>query len=516
MNRREFSRQLALGAAGIAAIGSGLNSVKAEPGTQPAQVAGSRPVPPGTDRLNVLLIVSDDLPAYSGCYGNPYGISLKTPNMDRLAARGVLFENAFCQSALCNPSRSSFLSGLRPDTTGVHDLVTPTRQYLKDWVFLPQHFRLSGYYSAKLGKVYHTGDGPSNESLGSDCEDPLSWDTDIREWGKRPWPDQITVGGKDKEKDQDYRSSWGWDKLSISDEETPDGVVARLAAGILDKYRPMDKPLFLAVGFRRPHDPYAAPQKYYDLYPADQITLPEEPDMSLQCVPRAALTYDPDKPEIPPKKRREGIAAKYASISFADAQLGLLLDVMDRNNLWDNTVVVLTADHGYHLGEHGGMWHKISNFDEAARVPLIIAAPGMKANARCSRVVESLDLYPTLAQLAGVSLPAGLQGASLVPLLEDPQQSWDRPAFTQIQRPAGYLDPNDGKFMGRSIRTERWRYTEWDDGKKGVQLYDISKDPREYVNLAKDPKYLSEFADTVNQLRTQLHDATASWPKAAI
>ncbi|HEY1787980.1 MAG TPA: sulfatase-like hydrolase/transferase, partial [Verrucomicrobiae bacterium] len=322
------------------------------------------------------------------------------------------------------------------------------------------------------------------------------------------------VGAKDKEKDKEYRSSWGWDKLNISDVETPDGVVARLGADILDKYRPMDKPLFLAVGFRRPHDPYAAPQKYFDLYPVDQITLPEEPDLSQQHIPRAALTYDPAKLEIPPQKRREGIAAKYASISFTDAQLGLLLDVMDRNNLWDNTVVVLTADHGYHLGEHGGMWHKISNFDESARVPLIIAAPGMKANARCSRVVESVDLYPTLAQLAGLSLPAGLQGTSLVPLLQNPLQAWDRPAFTQIQRPSTYLGQHDGKYMGRSIRTEQWRYTEWDEGKKGVQLYDLAKDPKEYVNLAEDPKYATAYTDTLNRLKTQLHDAMASWPKA--
>lgn len=510
MNRREFGRQLALGAAGMAAIGSALQSVKADSGTEPAPTTGSGFVPSGTGRLNVLFIVSDDLPAYAGCYGNPYGIALKTPNIDRLAARGVLFENSFCQTALCNPSRASFLSGLRPDTTGVHDLVTPTRQYLKDWVFLPQYFRQKGYYSAKLGKVYHTGDSPMTESLGSYSEDPLSWDTDIREWSKRPWPDQIAVGAKDKEKDKEYRSSWGWDKLNISDVETPDGVVARLGADILERYRPMDKPFFLATGFRRPHDPYAAPAKYFDLYPVDQITLPEEPEMSLQHVPRAALTYDPALLEIPENKRREGIAAKYASISFTDAQLGLLLDVMDRNNLWDNTVVVLTADHGYHLGEHGGMWHKISNFEQAARVPLIIAAPGMKANARCSRVVESVDLYPTLTELAGLPMRKGLQGASLVPLLQDPQQSWDRPAFTQIQRSS----KRDGKFMGRSIRTERWRYTEWDDGKQGVQLYDLTKDPKEYVNLAEDPKYATANAETVNQLSTQLRNATASWPKA--
>lgn len=507
ITRRDFTKQLAFGAAGMAGLKSGLGSVDGKP--LPAIGSASRRS--RSDRLNVLFIVADDLPAYSGCYGNPYVPAIKSPNLDRLAAHGVLFEHAYCQSPLCNPSRASFLSGLRPDTTGVHDLITPTRKYLKNWVFLPQYFRLSGYYSAKLGKVYHTNDSSPGISLGSSCEDPLSWDTDIREWNKRPWPEQIAVSGEA----EGYRASWKWDKLNISDEEMPDGVVARLSMEILEKFCPDNKPFFLAAGLRRPHDPYAAPQKYFDLYPPDEIKLPEEPDISLQHIPRAALTYNPNMKDMPPEKRREGIVAKYACISFMDAQVGLLLDAMDRNHLWDNTIVVFTADHGYHLGEHGGMWHKISTFDEAARIPLIIAAPGMKANARCSRIVESVDLYPTIAQLAGLPIPAGLQGTSLVPLLQNPQQAWDRPAFTQIQRPAKFMDPPDGKFMGRSIRTERWRYTEWDDGKKGVQLYDEINDPKEYVNLAADPKYISQYADTVGQLRTLLHNATNSWPQKA-
>jgi iduronate 2-sulfatase len=439
-----------------------------------------------TNHLNVLFIISDDLNNCLGCYGDQ---AVKTPNIDCLAARGVRFDRAYVQCSLCNPSRVSFLSGLRPDTTGVHDLFTPPRTYLKDYIFMPQYFRYSGYYSAKVGKVYHTGK----------CEDPISWDLDIREWGKYPKPEEVAVKGEAK----GYRASWEWMKLNISDSQMPDGTVARKAVEILEKIRPPEKPFFLGVGFRRPHAPYAAPEKYFDMYPPDKIVLPQEPPDHVKFIPRPALTYNPNKKDMPPEKRREGIAAYYACITFMDAQVGVLLDAMDRNHLWDNTVVVFVGDNGYHLGEHGGMWHKISNFEESARVPLIIVAPGRSPHAVSSRVVELVDLYPTLVQLAGLPTPSRLEGTSLVPLLEAPQRAWDKPAFTQIERIG---------LMGRSIRTERWRYVEWDGGKQGVQLYDESQDPKEYVNLAEDPK----CAETVTKLSKLLHDTTESWPKAPV
>ena len=438
------------------------------------------------DRLNVLFIVSDDLNNSLGCYGNP---NVKTPNIDKLASRGVRFDRAYVQCSLCNPSRVSFLSGLRPDTTGVHDLVTPTRTYLQDYVFLPQYFRQLGYYSAGIGKVYHTGQG---------FEDPISWDLEIREWGKTPQTNQIALYGEAR----GFRDSWEWMKLKIPDAETPDGTVASNAVSVLNRAGPMGKPFFLGAGFRRPHRPYSAPAKYFDLYPPEKIMLPDEPPEHVKAIPRPALTYDPSKPDMSAAKRREGIAAYYASISFMDAQVGLLMDALDRNNLWDKTVIVFIGDNGYHLGEHGGMWHKESNFEESAKVPLIIVAPGMRANATSQRPVELVDLYPTICQLAGLPTPKGLQGASLVPLLENPQRRWDRPAYTQIRRKEG--------FMGRSVRTQRWRYIEWDDGKKGIQLYDEVDDPREYVNLAKDPRR----AGAVKQLQKLLRKASATTPIA--
>jgi len=434
--------------------------------------------------LNVLFIISDDLNNSLKCFGNS---AVKTPNLDRLATRGVRFDHAYVQCSLCNPSRVSFLSGLRPDTTGVHDLVTPTRTYLKDYVFLPQYFRHSGYYSAGIGKVFHTGAG---------FEDPVSWDIEIREWGKYPQTNQIALYGEAR----GFRDSWEWMKLNISDAETPDGTVARKAVEIIEQTRPAEKPFLLGVGFRRPHRPYSAPAKYFDLYPPEQIALPDEPLEHVKSIPLAALTYDPEKQDMSQAKRREGMAAYYACVSFVDAQVGVLMQALDRNHLWDKTVIVFIGDNGYHLGEHGGMWHKESNFEESARVPLIVVAPGKKKNAVSPRVVELVDLYPTACQLAGLPVPKGLQGTSLVPLLETPERAWDRPAFTQIQRKG---------FMGRSVRTERWRYIEWDEGKKGVHLYDHRRDPSEYVNLAEDPKH----ADIVKQLQNLLRQARASVPR---
>lgn len=438
-------------------------------------------------RLNVVFIVADDLNTALGCYGNPI---VKTPNIDRLAARGVRFDRAYVQVALCNPSRVSFLSGLRPSRTGVPDLKTPPRTHLANHIFLPQYFRNSGYYSAMVGKVFHTGEA---------FEDPASWDLEIREWGKSPKPEEVLVGFDAKGLPWRTDHSWAWHKLKIPDAQTPDGTVARKAAEIIGGARPAGKPFFLGVGFRRPHSPYSVPAAYFDRYPPEKMPLPVEPPGHLESIPRAALTYDPDKPRVPPDRAREMIAAYYACITFVDAQVGVIMDALDRSNLWDRTVVVFIGDHGYHLGEHGNMWHKQSNFEEAARAPMLIVAPGRTTNGVSPRTVEFIDLYPTLVEVAGLPVPpVELQGVSLAPLLDDPQRSWDRPAFTEIQRTG---------FTGYSVRTERWRYIEWDEGRQGTQLYDHDRDPKEYVNLATDPAH----AGTVKQLK-RLIRRTASPP----
>ena len=425
-------------------------------------------------KLNVLFIVSDDLNNDLGCYGHPL---VKSPNLDRLAARSVRFDRAYCQYPVCNPSRTSFLSGRRPPTTGIIDNVTPTRTVLKDTVFLPQHFRQNGYQTLKVGKIYHTGDA---------FEDPVSWDLDIRETKEAKSPPARQILKKSRQDGV---------VLDAADADTYDGFVARKSVELLEQAARAGRPFFLATGFRRPHTPYIAPKKYHDLYPPASITLPAEPPEHLKSIPPLALTYKPGQRQSA-EEWRHIRSAYYAAVSFMDAQVGVLLDALDRGNLWDRTVVVFLSDHGYHLGEHGGLWHKMTVFEESARVPLLIAAPGKKTGAACSRLVELVDLYPTLVELCGLSQPAGLEGTSCVPLLKNPDREWKRAAFAEVSRggesATKKLAPSP---MGRSVRTERWRYTEWDGGKQGLELYDHGSDPHEYVNLARDPEHAEQVAE---------------------
>ncbi|MGD9721164.1 MAG: sulfatase [Pirellulales bacterium] len=418
------------------------------------------------EKLNVVLIAVDDMNTDIGCYGHPL---VKTPAIDRVAQRGVRFEHAYCQYPVCNPSRVSMLSGLRPDTTGVLDLQTPPRTVVGNAVFLPQHFRNLGYYTAHIGKIYHTGDA---------MEDPASWDFEAREWGKHP-PAETVIRQQRIERPRNYHVEWH--ELRSTDAETADGVVARQASAMLDQLKGRGRPFFLAVGFRRPHAPYAAPKKYFDSYPPDKIPPLVEPAEHLPKIPVAALTYPQGTPLLSTRQRAENVAAYWACITFVDAQIAHLLEALDRNDLWRNTVVVFYSDHGYHLGEHGGMWHKMSLFEESARVPLVIVAPGAAgAGQSCERIVELVDVYPTLVELCGLPTVSGLQGASLAPLLRNPAAEWQRPAFTQVVHE---------EAVGRSVRTPRWRYTEWNGGRQGAELYDHDTDPREYVNLANDPEW---------------------------
>jgi uncharacterized sulfatase len=283
-----------------------------------------------------------------------------------------------------------------------------------------------------------------------------------------------------------YGASLSWLAAEGSDSDHTDGKVADEAVRLLEQHK--DDPFFLAVGFYKPHTPYVAPKKYFDLYPpAEQIPLAEVKPGDRDDIPKLAFNGQrADK--LTDEQRRLLRRAYWACISFADAQIGRVLDALDRLNLRDKTIIVFWSDHGYHLGEHG-LWQKQTCFEEAARVPLIIAAPGAKARGAGSQaIVELIDLYPTLADLAGLKPPDGIQGSSLRPLLDDPDKSWNRPAFTQTQR-----GKRDGEWVfGRSVRTDRWRYTEWDSGKAGTELYDHDNDPHEYTNLAKDERFAAE------------------------
>jgi len=422
-------------------------------------------------RLNVLYIISDDLNNDLGCYGNPV---VKSPSLDRLAAHGVRFDHAYCNYPVCNCSRTSFLSGRRPGTTHIVDNVTPTRTFLKDAIFMPEYFRQQGYRTIKVGKIYHTG---------ADFEDPRSWDTDIREKreAKQPPEKQIL-----------RRQGPSGIVLRAEDKDTWDGFVARKAVELLEQCVKDGKPFFVAVGFRRPHTPYIAPEKYFALYDPDQLKPRYGPPEHLANIPNLALTYRLGERKFPETRPGDTIAAYYASVSFMDAQVGVLLDALDRLKLWDRTVVVFHSDHGYHLGEHGGLWHKMCLFEETTRVPLIVAAPAKKPGASPG-LVELVDLYPTLVSLCELKIPAGLEGTSFVPLLDKPERTWKRAVFTVVSRGRNIkatlkLDENR---MGRTVFDGRWRYTQWPDAT--AELYDHKQDPFEYANLAKDTAHHTEL-----------------------
>jgi uncharacterized sulfatase len=423
------------------------------------------------ERLNVLFIAVDDMNNDLGCYGHRV---VKSPNIDKLARRGVRFDRAYCQFPLCSPSRSSLMTGLRPDTTRVFDLQYHFRKGLPDVVTLSQFFMTNGYYAARVGKIYHYGNPGQIGTSGLD--DPASWQEFFNPVGRDKTVIETNIINYTPRRGLGSAMCLLADKEG-KDEEHTDGMVATKAIQLMEKHG--DRPFFLAVGFYKPHTPYVAPQKYFDLYPIKRIGLPQHGSTNGIPGPATASTRPWPWFGVREQEALECKRAYYATISFVDTQIGRVLDTLDRLKLTDKTIVVFWSDHGYHLGEHG-LWMKQSCFEESARVPLIIAAPGKPTGRVCARTVELLDLYPTLADLAGFAIPKGLHGASLVPLLNNPKAEWNRPAFTQVQR---------GNFPGHSVRTDRWRYTEWDFGEKGSELYDHKSDPRESRNLANDPRY---------------------------
>ena len=482
--RREFLGTVAGAAAAAASLPAVLHGESARPGRKP----------------NVLFIMSDDMRVEIGCYGSRFGA--KTPHLDALAGSGVRFDRNYCQFPLCNPSRASLLTGRNPTRTSVLGNRTDFRLAHPDWTTLPQLFKDNGYVTVRAGKIFHggiddarswgettDGGGPTDDGSGppvgrtksvprgpvvarpGDALPPLPADN-----SRAAYSDRIVVLDGNGEGHGDYR--------------TADRTIENLR-----KYK--DRPFFIACGFVKPHSPPTAPQRFFDLYDADKIRL--TPDFA------AWPTVPPGFPSAAIRKRnadlfigrsaseveaREVIRAYLASISWTDWNIGRVVAELDRLGLRDNTIIVFVADHGYQLGEKG-KWSKAGSlFEMGTRVPLIISAPGVEGNGQsCLRIVESLDIYPTLVELCGMPRQAGLEGDSVASLLKAPSTKWDKPAFS--------VWSEDGRTLhGVAVRTEQWRYAEFgSEGVNGAMLFDPKRDPLELKNLANDSQYKSLCAE---------------------
>lgn len=443
---------------------------------------------PAAEKPNVLFLICDDLNCDIGCYGHPM---VKTPNIDRLAGRGVRFENTHCQYPLCGPSRASFMTGLYPDQNLVKRNAIYIREHVPNVNTMSQMFRDAGYFATRIGKIYHYN-VPKHVGTGGH-DDPYSWNRTINPRGRdKDEEDKIfslTPGS--------FGATLSWLAADGRDDEQTDGVAATEAIEVLGQHAKKGDPFYLAVGLYRPHTPFVAPKKYFAMHPRDEIEIPAIPEGYLDSLPapaRKSLTRRKNQNNLSEDLARKAIQGYYASISFADAQLGRILDALDESGLSDNTIVLFTSDHGYHMGEHDH-YQKTTLFENATRVPLIMAGPGIERGKVAETMAEMVDFYPTLAELAGLSAPDFAAGISLAPALRDPSVSTRQTALTQ------YMD-------GYSIRTNRFRYTEWgDNASLGRELYDHESDPGEMNNLADDKIHEAKIKELSAKLQTRIADA---------
>jgi iduronate 2-sulfatase len=460
----------------------------------------------GQERKNVLFIPVDDLRPHFA----PYSTAAVAPHLEKLGGEGAVFLRAYCQQAVCAPSRASLLTGLRPDTTKIYDLENPVRKVLPDVVTLPQHFKANGYQTFKVGKVYHHPDDDKanwTEMLktqdGAGYKNPET-NNDIAARRAKAVADGLTGA-----KLRNAARGPAVECMDVPDNAYLDGAIADTAIEKLKELKNSKQPFFLAMGFLKPHLPFCAPKKYWDLYDRSKVEL-----AAWRTKPRAApdfavhdsgeLRTYADIPKTGPindEQSRELIHGYCAALSYMDAQLGRVLAALDELGLRDNTVVILWGDHGWHLGDHG-IWNKHTNFENAVHAPLLVRAPGVTPS-RIAALTEFVDIFPSLCELAGLPAPPGLEGISFVPLLKDPNLPWKKAAFSQY--------PRGGGKMGYTLTDGRHRYTEWIVTQTGEvaarELYDHEKDPGETVNVAGDAAY----AETAAKLGAMLK---AGWKGA--
>ena len=480
--------------------------------------AGALPVAAAETALqrpNVLFIAVDDLRPELGCYGKDY---IKSPNIDGIAKSGIVFNRAYCQQAICSPTRSSLLTGTRPDTTKVWDLVTHFRKALPDVVTLQQNFKNNGYFVQGMGKIFH-----------GHLDDPPSWSVpwqtpkaDVYALPQNLEASPVKVDGEPDDAAPVQKSKKGkkdsgggeegsamkgpvYECADVPDNTYTDGKVADLAVQTLKDISKKKQPFFLAVGFVKPHLPWVSPKKYWDLYDESAIELApnpfypkDAPDYAIHMYDGEIYAYEgippkgqPFSPELAHKLKH----AYFAGVSYTDAQVGKVLAELDRLGLRENTIIILWGDHGWKLGEHSA-WGKHSNCENDANAPLILSVPGMKnAGAHTDALVEFVDIYPTLSELAGLPLPGHLEGTSFKPLLDDPKRPWKTAAFSQYPR------GENGGLMGYSMRTDRYRFTVWVSDKDhskvdAIELYDHQTDPQENTNIAKaNPELVQQLME---------------------
>jgi len=439
---------------------------------------------------NVLFIISDDLTATAlGCYGNRL---CKTPNIDRLATKGTLFSRAYCQATFCGPSRASLMFGYYPYASKATGYTSGRKEVGADKDSWAQHFKKNGYHSARISKVFHMG-VPPDISKGSDgADDPESWNETYNSKGpetKVPGlAEMLSNNPGGLKKGTGSSQSFNVVEAEGDDLVHSDGKTAQKAVELLHKYKDMGKPFFLAVGFVRPHVPLVAPKKYFTPYPLGKIVLPPKIPGDQDDIPQNSgnrRTTDNYKMDL--NQQKGTLRAYYASVSFVDALVGKILTALEATGQRDNTIVIFTSDHGYHLGEHD-MWQKVSIHEESARVPLIICVPGKKP-AVCHSLSELIDLYPTVSNLCGLEIPGNIQGKDISGMLDDPAVKVRDAALSS------------GK--GRLLRTENWAFLDY--GKSG-ELYDMEKDPKQYTNLIDNPGYAKVLSDMKEKLKGKLSE----------